>query len=58
MKPIDELTGGQHSRNIENHVCNGCSATVNESDFRDQLSKAEYKISGFCQQCQDEVFGA
>ena len=26
-------------------------------DFRDQLSQKEYGISGFCQSCQDEIFG-
>lgn len=25
--------------------------------FRDQLSRDEYSISGLCQQCQDEMFG-
>jgi len=27
------------------------------SEFRDNLSKEEYKISGMCQFCQDKVFG-
>jgi hypothetical protein len=26
--------------------------------FRDELSVAEYKVSGLCQSCQDSVFGA
>ena len=26
-------------------------------DFRDELSRKEYNISGFCQSCQDEIFG-
>ena len=26
------------------------------TDFRDELSLKEYKISGLCQTCQDEVF--
>ena len=25
--------------------------------FRDELSRKEYGISGFCQCCQDEIFG-
>jgi hypothetical protein len=31
----------------------GCGASVSENDFRDELSKREYKISGLCQSCQD-----
>ena len=26
-------------------------------DFRDNLSRKEYSISGLCQDCQDEFFG-
>jgi hypothetical protein len=26
-------------------------------DFRDELSKKEFGISGFCQSCQDDIFG-
>ena len=28
------------------------------SDFRDELSRREYGITGYCQKCQDEVFGS
>lgn len=57
MKPIDELTGGQHSRNIKERVCNSCCFKVDQEQFRDELSRREYLISGFCQKCQDSVFG-
>lgn len=33
----------------------GCGGPATE--FRDQLSKKEYTISGLCQSCQDKVFG-
>ena len=33
----------------------GCGKPVGE--FRDECSKREYTISGFCQECQDKVFG-
>jgi hypothetical protein len=33
-------------------VCCGKSAT----EFRDEVSKREYRISSLCQTCQDEVF--
>ena len=55
MKPIDILTHGQHSKNIKNKICNGCKKKV--EGFRNELSLKEYTISGFCQKCQDDVFG-
>jgi hypothetical protein len=33
----------------------GCGGPANE--FRDARSEKEYGISGFCQNCQDKVFG-
>ena len=33
----------------------GCGGTATE--FKDALSAREYQISGFCQTCQDKVFG-
>lgn len=35
----------------------GCGKEVTLKSFRDELSIREYKISGLCQQCQDEIFG-
>ena len=40
--------------NIKNDRCATCSKEVGE--FRDDLSKKEYSISGMCQKCQDKVF--
>ena len=34
----------------------GCGGEANE--FRDEISKREYTISGMCQKCQDKVFGS
>ena len=39
------------------HCINCKSTDVKASDFRDELSRREFAISGFCQRCQDEVFG-
>ena len=39
---------------ITEGYCPICKDRVGE--FRDELSKEEYKISGMCQACQDEVF--
>lgn len=33
----------------------GCGKMVGE--FRDEISMKEYRISGLCQNCQDEIFG-
>jgi hypothetical protein len=33
----------------------GCEGPATE--FRDELSKREYTISGLCQKCQDRLFG-
>ena len=43
-------------RSADNCVC--CNSTmVTEADFRDNLSRKEFGISGFCQKCQDVTFG-
>ena len=34
----------------------GCGGDANH--FRDALSRKEYTISGLCQECQDDIFGA
>lgn len=39
-------------------ACIRCrSPQVNPADFRDDASHREFQISGFCQHCQDQVFG-
>ena len=38
-------------------VCVTCPSAIEEDDFKDDLSKKEYSISGMCQECQDSVFG-
>lgn len=39
---------------IEKGLCPTCGGSIGE--FRDELSKREYSISGMCQTCQDRVF--
>lgn len=36
----------------------GCGKPVAMDDFRDEISRKEYRINGLCQECQDSVFGA
>ena len=52
---MDILTNGKHSKNIEVNICNWCGKE--EKIFRNDISKQEYQISGFCQKCQDKTFG-
>lgn len=33
----------------------GCGGEA--KSFRDETSRREYRISGLCQKCQDEIFG-
>jgi hypothetical protein len=59
MKPVDTIPGFKPMRDA---VCSGhcpfCGTNINEfSDFKDELSLAEYRISGLCQKCQDKMFG-
>jgi hypothetical protein len=37
-------------------ICTWCKMPI-DKPFRDELSKKEYHISGFCQKCQDDTFG-
>jgi len=36
-------------------LCPTCQGEITE--FKDELSKKEFSISGMCQACQDSVFG-
>ena len=55
---LDDLTGAAFGRTRSaaqaGAVCVSCGLPATE--FRDDLSRREYKISGLCQVCQDEVF--
>jgi len=37
--------------------CVFCGKPIYLDDFRNEISKREYGISGMCQQCQDKMFG-
>ena len=41
----------------EQNICVFCHSVVKIKEFRDDLSRKEYGISGLCQKCQDDVFG-
>jgi len=41
---------------VEKGICPFCNKTIDVSQFKDTLSLKEYKITGICQECQDEIF--
>ena len=48
---------GEEVANVESGKCPFCKTLVEKGEFRDLLSLKEFKISGLCQQCQDQMFG-
>ena len=36
--------------------CVSCGVKVVVAELRDELSHREFGLSGFCQECQDEIF--
>ena len=48
-------SGRKRVDSIKQDICNWCGKPATE--FRDELSRKEYTISGFCQECQDKTFG-
>jgi len=54
---LEKLTG--RTTAITSNICvkppYGCAGPATE--FRDELSRREYTISGLCQKCQDSIFG-
>ena len=62
---IDLLMGGQPGDNLRSKVIksNMCVAAPlgcggNAEAFRDEVSRREYRLTGFCQNCQDNMFGS
>ena len=57
-KRILQLAGfGEEVMAVERGDCPLCKRKVNKDEFRDELSRKEFEISGLCQLCQDEIFG-
>ena len=56
-KLIDSTNPSGRARvaSIESDICSWCGKSA--TTFRDALSRNEYSISGFCQECQDKTFG-
>jgi len=41
---------------INKGLCTECEQPMKEEDYKDELSKREYSISGMCQKCPDSFF--
>jgi hypothetical protein len=52
---IGRLIGKDRVETIADNKCMLCNGPAHQ--FRDELSKKEYTISGMCQGCQDKAFG-
>tara|TARA_R100001082_G_scaffold99643_1_gene68448 strand:- start:1334 stop:1558 length:225 start_codon:yes stop_codon:yes gene_type:complete len=55
-KPIFTLMPHLADRIIDNR-CAVCCSPISPDEFKNDLSKKEYSISGMCQKCQDAIFG-
>lgn len=53
---LSTVFGRDRTYSINNHLCTKCGKSVNLGSFKDAISIKEYGISGFCQECQDEIF--
>lgn len=58
-KLLHDLTGQDRRTVIRSDMCMaapyGCGGPA--TDFTDDVSAREYRISGLCQSCQDNIFG-
>jgi len=43
---------------VEKSLCPFCKDAVKGEDFKNEISRKEFKISGLCQKCQDKMFGS
>ncbi len=57
-KQILKVLGfGKEIDRVERGNCPICNKKINLNiEFRDKLSLKEFRISGLCQDCQDDVF--
>lgn len=47
---------GEHVDAVKAGICPFCKEPIVMENFRDELSRKEFGISGLCQKCQDETF--
>ena len=54
-KVLTQMMGKNRLDTVRESLCMTCDGYATE--FKDEISKKEYTISGMCQDCQDRVFG-
>ena len=55
---VAEKNFGKSKTDAENEkVCVFCHKPIEMKNFRNEISIREYRISGICQKCQDDMFG-
>ena len=52
---LGAMAGKDRVETIADNHCMTCNNAAHQ--FRDELSRKEYTISGMCQRCQDNFFG-
>lgn len=48
---------GEHVDAVKAGKCPFCKNEIKMDEFRNEISRKEFKISGICQKCQDDFFG-
>ena len=46
----------EETQNIKEGKCPFCGEKIKMDNFKDELSRKEFEISGMCQKCQDNIF--
>ena len=54
---MDFFGFGEEVKLVKQRICPFCKRNVDMDEFEDELSRKEYRISGLCQDCQDNIFG-
>lgn len=55
---INMLFGIDREKSIQNNKCVFCGKIVDpDTEFKDELSRKEFTISGICDTCQRKTFG-
>ena len=54
---LKELGFEKELERVEQGRCPFCNKMVLLDEFKDDLSRKEFEISGLCQTCQDDTFG-
>lgn len=58
QEDIDEFRRATFGRDGSDGCCVSCGSNkTRPEDFRDDLSRREWRLSLLCQQCQDDIFG-